>query len=75
MARLWRDRWLELKQKDVPVVERLADAQRSEQIEQCPSSTMGCSKLNWRLSIEGGVGCIIYLYHSDRIRYLTELKL
>ena len=29
MARLWRDRWLELKQKDVPVVERLADAQRS----------------------------------------------
>lgn len=28
MARLWRNRWLELSQKDVPVVERLADAPR-----------------------------------------------
>ena len=25
MARLWRERWLELKQKDVPVKERLLD--------------------------------------------------
>lgn len=28
MARLWRNRWLELSQKDIPVVERLADAPR-----------------------------------------------
>jgi putative transposase len=28
MARLWRNRWLELSQKDTPVVERLADAPR-----------------------------------------------
>ena len=28
MARLWRDRWQELKQKDVPVMERLVDAAR-----------------------------------------------
>ena len=28
MARLWRERWLELKQKDVPVKERLLDAER-----------------------------------------------
>lgn len=28
MARLWRNRWLELSQKDLPVVERLADAPR-----------------------------------------------
>ena len=28
MARLWRNRWLELSQKDVPVAERLADAER-----------------------------------------------
>jgi len=28
MARLWRKRWLELSQKDMPVAERLADAQR-----------------------------------------------
>ena len=28
MARLWRDRWLELSQKDVPVRERLIDAAR-----------------------------------------------
>src|SRR5512147_1768047 len=29
MARLWRNRWLELSQKDIPVLERLADAPRS----------------------------------------------
>lgn len=29
MARLWRERWLKLKEKDVPVVERLSDAPRS----------------------------------------------
>jgi transposase len=28
MARLWRERWLELKKKDVPVRERLLDAER-----------------------------------------------
>lgn len=28
MARLWRERWLELKQKDVPVMKRLWDAER-----------------------------------------------
>lgn len=28
MARLWRNRWLELSQKEVPVVERLQDAER-----------------------------------------------
>ena len=28
MARLWRNRWLELRQKDIPVAERLADAER-----------------------------------------------
>ena len=28
MARLWRNRWLELSQKDMPVLERLADAPR-----------------------------------------------
>ena len=28
MARLWRDRWLELQQKDIPVMERLGDAAR-----------------------------------------------
>jgi putative transposase len=28
MARLWRNRWLELSQKGIPVVERLADAPR-----------------------------------------------
>ena len=28
MARLWRNRWLELRAKNVPVVERLADAER-----------------------------------------------
>lgn len=28
MARLWRNRWRELRAKDVPVVERLADAER-----------------------------------------------
>jgi putative transposase len=28
MARLWRDRWLQLKEKDVPVAERLVDAPR-----------------------------------------------
>lgn len=28
MARLWRNRWLELKKKDIPVAERLADAER-----------------------------------------------
>lgn len=28
MARLWRDRWLELSQKDVPVIKRLKDAPR-----------------------------------------------
>lgn len=28
MARVWRDRWLELNQKDVPVMERLVDAPR-----------------------------------------------
>lgn len=30
MARLWRDRWLELKQKDVSVIERLLDAPRPQ---------------------------------------------
>lgn len=29
MARLWRNRWLELSQKDVPVAARLADAERA----------------------------------------------
>ena len=29
MARLWRERWLKLKEKDVPVIERLSDAPRS----------------------------------------------
>lgn len=29
MARLWRERWLELSQKDVAVVERLQDAERA----------------------------------------------
>lgn len=29
MARQWRDRWLELNQKDIPVIERLVDAPRS----------------------------------------------
>lgn len=29
MARLWRNRWLELSQKEVPVVERLQDAERT----------------------------------------------
>ncbi|MEO1185732.1 MAG: helix-turn-helix domain-containing protein [Cyanobacteria bacterium J06636_27] len=28
MARLWRERWLELSQKDIPVIERLKDAPR-----------------------------------------------
>lgn len=28
MARLWRERWLELKQDEVPVTERLLDAER-----------------------------------------------
>lgn len=28
MARLWRNRWLELSVKNIPVVERLADAPR-----------------------------------------------
>ncbi len=28
MARLWRQRWLELSQKDIPVAERLTDAER-----------------------------------------------
>ena len=28
MARLWRERWVELKQKDVPVRERLSDLER-----------------------------------------------
>ena len=28
MARLWRERWIELKQKDIPVKERLLDAER-----------------------------------------------
>ena len=28
MARLWRNRWVELSQKDIPVAERLADAER-----------------------------------------------
>jgi len=27
MARLWRNRWLELSVKDIPVVERLVDAE------------------------------------------------
>jgi hypothetical protein len=30
MARLWRERWLELSQKDVAVVERLQDAEPAE---------------------------------------------
>ena len=46
MARLWRERWLELKQKDVTVKERLLDAERpgsptkftSEQVLQSGSS-------------------------------------
>lgn len=29
MARLWRNRWLDLSTKDIPVLERLADAHRS----------------------------------------------
>ena len=29
MARLWRERWLDRREKDVAVVERLADAERS----------------------------------------------
>ncbi len=29
MARLWRERWLDLKQKDVSIAERLMDAPRS----------------------------------------------
>lgn len=29
MARLWRNRWLELSQKEVPIVERLQDAERA----------------------------------------------
>ena len=29
MARLWRERWLGLKNKDIPVKERLLDAERS----------------------------------------------
>ena len=29
MARLWRERWIQLKQKDIPIVERLLDAERS----------------------------------------------
>ncbi len=29
MARLWRNRWLDLSQKDIPVLERLVDAPRS----------------------------------------------
>ncbi|ELS04785.1 hypothetical protein Xen7305DRAFT_00045210 [Xenococcus sp. PCC 7305] len=28
MARLWRERWLELKQKQIPIRERLKDAER-----------------------------------------------
>lgn len=28
MARMWRNRWLELSQKDIPVLERLVDAPR-----------------------------------------------
>ena len=28
MARLWRERWIELKQKDIPIVKRLLDAER-----------------------------------------------
>ncbi len=28
MARLWRDRWLQLKPREIPVAERLVDAQR-----------------------------------------------
>ena len=28
MARLWRNRWLELSVKDIPVMERLVDAER-----------------------------------------------
>ena len=28
MARLWRERWLELKQKEIPIRERLKDAER-----------------------------------------------
>ncbi len=28
MARLWRERWLKLKQEEVPVIERLLDAER-----------------------------------------------
>jgi putative transposase len=28
MARLWRERWLSLKEKEIPVVERLRDAER-----------------------------------------------
>lgn len=29
MARLWRNRWLELSQKEVPIVERLQDGERA----------------------------------------------
>lgn len=29
MARLWRNRWLELRQKEMPIVERLQDAERT----------------------------------------------
>jgi putative transposase len=29
MARLWRNRWLELSQKEMPIVERLQDAERA----------------------------------------------
>ena len=28
MARLWRERWRQLKEKDIPVIERLLDAER-----------------------------------------------
>ena len=28
MARLWRERWLELKQEEVPIIKRLKDAER-----------------------------------------------
>ncbi|CAN1213407.1 Transposase [Tumidithrix helvetica PCC 7403] len=28
MARLWRERWLSLREKEIPVVERLRDAER-----------------------------------------------
>ncbi len=42
MARLWRNRWLELSQKDIPVVARLVDAPRRLQFGTNSTTVCAC---------------------------------